>query len=144
MITVRTWGIFLAALFFTGTSYAGELVQAEAVKYYNEGIKAQKSGDFDSAKTAYQKAMTLAEGTRKDISKAIYNNFGVMYVFMENWELAAQAFSQALNLDPDYMNANFNLGILYAKMGDAPKALAYWGKALNKTNCYLLEYEKPQ
>ncbi len=144
MIARKVWGIVLATLFVTVTSYAGEIVQEMVVKYYNEGVRAQKSGDLDAAKTAYQKAILLAERTRKDITKAIYNNFGVLYVNMENWELAAQAFNEALTLDPDYKEANFNIGILYAKMGNAEKALMYWAKALNKTSSYILEGEKSE
>ncbi len=140
----RICGIFLAGLFAATASYAGELVQAQAVKYYNEGVKAQKSGDLDAAKTAYQKAIMLAEGTKKDIAKAIYNNFGVMSVYAGNWESAAEAFSLALKIDPKYKEANFNIGILYAKMGDAEKALVYWAKALEETNSFILENEKPE
>jgi tetratricopeptide (TPR) repeat protein len=144
MIARRACGIVLAILFFAMTSYAGEIVREQAVKYYNEGVKAQKSGDLDAAKTAYQKSIVLAEGARKDISRAIYNNFGVMYVYMGKWESAAEAFSEALKLDPKYNEANFNMGILYAKMGDAEKALEYWSKALDKTNSYILEGEKAE
>ncbi len=142
MIAKRVWGIVLLMVFVAMTSYAGEVVQGQALKYYNEGLKAQKSGDFDNAKTAYQKAIILAEGARKDVIKATYNNFGVMYVNMEDWEAAAQSFSDALSIDPDYKEANFNLGILYAKMGEAEKALGYWSKALDKTNSYILDSEK--
>jgi tetratricopeptide (TPR) repeat protein len=142
MITKRVGGIVLVMIFFAMTSYAGEIVQEQALQYYNEGLKAQKTGDFDNAKTAYQKAIMLAEGARKDIIKAIYNNFGVMYINMDNWEAAAQYFSDALSIDPDYKEANFNLGIFYAKMGEAEKALSYWGKALDKTKSYLLDSEK--
>ena len=144
MIFRKVWSIVLVMLFVTATSYAGAIGQEEMVKYYNEGVRAQKSGDLDAAKTAYQKAIMIAESTRKDITKAIYNNFGVIYVNMENWELAGQAFNEALTLDPDYKEANFNMGILYAKMGNAEKALIYWSKALNKTGSYVLEGEKSE
>jgi tetratricopeptide (TPR) repeat protein len=142
MITRRVWGIVLLIVFVAMTSYAGEIVREQAVKYYNEGVRAQKSGDFDNAKTFYQKAIMLAEGDRKDVIKAIHNNLGVMYVNTGNWEAAAQSFSDALSIDSDYKEANFNLGILYAKMGEAEKALIYWGKALDKSNSYILDSEK--
>jgi len=144
MVSRKVWGIVLVSLFVTVPTYAGDIFKNSVVKYYNEGVRAQKAGDLDSAKTAYQKAILIAERTRSDIAKAIYNNFGVIYVKMENWELAAQAFNEALNLDPDYKEANFNMGILYAKMGNAEKALMYWSKALNKTGSYVLEGEKPE
>jgi tetratricopeptide (TPR) repeat protein len=144
MITRKVWGIFLLMVFVAMTSYAGEIVQEQAVKYYNEGFKAQQAGDFENAKTSYQKSLMLAEGARKDIIKAIYNNFGVMHVNMNEWEAAAQYFSYALGIDPDYKEANFNLGIFYAKMGEAEKALSYWSKALDKTKSYLLDSEKKE
>jgi tetratricopeptide (TPR) repeat protein len=139
----KIWGVVSMALFFVVSSYAGEITQGEVLKYYNEGVKAQKAGNLDVAKTAYQKAVLIAAGSSKDVIKAIHNNFGVMYVNMDNWEMAGREFNEALILDPDYKEANFNMGILYAKMGEAEKALAYWGKALNKTNSYILEGEKP-
>ncbi len=144
MITKRFWLAVLATLFIQGTSYAGGITQQEALNRYNQGVQAQRSGDLDKAATAYQKALALAEGSRKDISKAIFNNFGVIYMNNGNWEMAAQAFNEALLLDPEYKAANFNLGILYAKIGNAKKALEYWGRALGKTESYILEKEISQ
>ncbi len=137
-------GLVLAMFFTAVACYAGEMVKGDAAKYYNEGVKAQKSGDMENAKTAYQKAMILSEGTRKDITKSIYNNYGLMYVNQENLELAGKFFGEALKIDPDYKEANFNMGILSAKIGEAEKALMYWSKALNKTSSYILEGEKPE
>jgi len=139
---IRIWGIVLAALLVAGTAYAGEVTQAEAVRCYNEAVRAQKSGDIDAAKTAYQKAIILSEGARKDILKASYNNVGAIVANKEDLRSAAQAFNDALTIDQYYKEANFNLAIIYLKIGNTEKALEYLGKAINKKDCYMLEGEK--
>jgi tetratricopeptide (TPR) repeat protein len=144
MLAKRFWIVVLAALCIRGTSYAGEILYREALTRYNQAVKAQQSGDMDKAKAEYQKALALAEGSRKDITKAIYNNFGVIYMNKGDWEMAARSFNEALLLDPGYKAANFNIGILYAKTGNAKKALEYWGRALDKTDSYILEGEIPE
>jgi tetratricopeptide (TPR) repeat protein len=144
MMSLRIWGIVLVGLSVAVTSYAGEMVQEQAVRYYNEGVRAQKSGDLDAAKTAYQKAIMLSEGARKDVLKASYNNVGVIAVNKENLTSAAQAFNEALSIDQYYKEANFNIAILYLKVGNTEKAMEYLSKALNKNNCYMLEGEKPE
>ena len=130
--------------FIVAACYAGDMLQGEAVKYYNDGVKAQKLGDTEALKTAYQKALILAEGSRKDIIKSIYNNYGIMYVNQKNIDLAKKFFEEALKMDPNYKEANFNMGILSSQIGDAEKALMYWRKALNENSSYMLEGEKSE
>ena len=144
MMSIRIWWIVVLSLLVAVTSYAGEGIQAEAVKYYNEGVRAQKSGDLDAARTAYQKAIIIAEGGRKDILKASYNNLGAIAANKENLSSAAQAFNEALSIDKYYKEANFNVAILYLKIGNTEKAMEYLSKALNKKDCYMSEGEKPE
>jgi len=144
MMSLRVWGIVLVGLFVAVTSYAGKMVQEQAVRYYNEGVRAQKSGDIDAAKTAYQKAIMLSEGARKDILKASYNNVGAIVANKEDLRSAAQAFNEALTIDQYYKEANFNLAVIYLKIGNTEKTLEYLNKALNKKDCYMLEGEKSE
>jgi Tfp pilus assembly protein PilF len=144
MMSIRMWGVVLVSLLAAVTSYAGEGIQEEAVKYYNEGVRAQKSGDLDAARTAYQKAIIIAQGGRKDILKASFNNLGAISANKEDLRAAAQAFNEALSIDQYYKEANFNTAVLYMKIGNTEKATEYLGKALNKKDCYMLESEKPE
>jgi len=144
MRSIRIWGIVLVLFLGAVASYAGEGIQAEAGKYYNEGVRAQKSGDSDAAKTAYQKAIIIAEGAGKDIVKACYNNLGAIAATREDLRSAAQAFNEALSIDQYYKEANYNIAVLYLKIGNSEKAIEYLGKALNKKDCYMLEGEKPE
>jgi protein O-GlcNAc transferase len=144
MIAGKVWGMVLIAVAISTASYGGEILKEEAVSHYNEGVKAQKSGNYNAAETAYQKALALAEGSRPDIITAVYNNLGVMLVNNGDLETAVRAFHQALTLDQNYKEANFNMGILYAGLGNSEKALEYLSKALNTTSNYILAEEKPE
>ena len=144
MVLRKVLGAFTMVLLTGVYAYAGELYLQDALGYYNEGVQAQNSGDLDTARDCYKKTLILLSGIREDIAKAIYNNLGVMDISEGRWESAARNFNEALVIDPDYKEVNFNMGIFYAKMGSAGKALAYWGKALNKTDSYMLIGEKKE
>ena len=144
MTARKVWGMVLMALFISTASYGGEILKEEALRHYNEGVKAQKSGNYDAAEAAYQKAIALAEGSRPDITIAVYNNLGVIFVNTNDLEMAVRAFHQALNLDQNFKEANFNMGILYSGLGNSEKALEYLSKALNTTSNYILSEEKPE
>ena len=134
-------GIVLA---FVVSAYAGEASRQMLVQYYNEGVKAQKSGDIFAAKAAYQKASLIIGSKEPDLTKAIYNNFGAIYAQLGNVEAAQKAFQAALNIDPNYKLANYNMGVLYAALGDAQRALQYLVRAFNQTGTYAVDSEKPE
>jgi len=123
--------LFLALVVFGNFSYAGELASKEAMNYYNEGIQAQKSGNFEAAIIAYQKALLLGVGDIK-YQKFIINNIGVIHANNGDLENAEAAFEEALSIDPNYETAVFNLGLIYDKEPDKIKAMQYWLKVLEK------------
>jgi predicted TPR repeat methyltransferase len=43
---------------------------------------------------------------------------------------AAQAYETALALDPDHVDAHFNLALLWEKVGIRKRALAHWQRVL--------------
>jgi tetratricopeptide (TPR) repeat protein len=65
-------------------SYAQELTAAEAVNYYNEGVRAQKNGDFDTAMKAYQKALLLSSY----YNKFCLNNQAAIYAQVGDYKRA--------------------------------------------------------
>ena len=126
--------------------YAGELTTNEAIKYFSEGLNAQKSGDPLGAKIAYEKALLL---NPEDIiyRKCIINNLGIIYAQMGNIERARQAFVGVLQIDPNYTTALLNLGLLYYKQGNRILAADCWLKAMqakgNKMDSFIIE-ESPR
>jgi len=121
----------LALLVFGNFSYAGELASKEAMNYYNEGIQAQKSGNFEAAIAAYRKALLLGVEDIK-YQKFIINNIGVIYAKNGDLENAKAMFKEVLSIDPNYETAVFNLGLIYDKEPDKIKAMEYWLRILEK------------
>jgi len=104
----------------------------DAVNILEEGTKLYP-GDSDLLKTlsasyvgAGKSDVALASFkslVEKDPNDEIYRyNYGVLLLGNNEYELAEQQFLKALEIDPEYENAIFNLGITYVK----------WGAALNK------------
>ena len=123
MFIKRVLLLLLISCFFSSFSVidAGELAFQEAAGYYNEGVIAQKGGYFDDADTAYNKALMLDQDL--EYYKFIMNNIGVIQIEQEDFEAAEICFRKALEEDPDYKVARFNLGLLFYMKKDYPKAL---------------------
>ena len=112
-----------------GVSYAGALLQEEAIRYFNEGVRAQNAGDYQAADSAYQKALILNNSDHW--RKLISNNYGVIYAQQGDLKRAEAAFNEALRMDPDYRIPKLNLGLIYDKRADRLKAIEFWLQALN-------------
>ncbi|MFZ6051507.1 tetratricopeptide repeat protein [Halocola ammonii] len=67
---------------------------------------------FDEAKSRLNEAI---EKNPED--KNLFYALGVVYDELEEDEKAVEAYKSALEIDPDYFDANFNLGILYYNSG---------------------------
>lgn len=66
---------------------------------------------------------------------SIYNNLGVLYANMGEYDKAREAYNSALKLDPNDQAANFNLGLLEQFQGNTDAAQTAFSKApdLNTT-----------
>jgi tetratricopeptide (TPR) repeat protein len=58
-----------------------------------------------------------------------YNNRGVAYVDIGDYDHAFADFDQAIQLQPDYADAYFNRGRAYAKKGDLNHAISDYDQA---------------
>jgi len=139
-------GLFLVLflMLFADFVYAQEGVASrqEAINYYNEGVRAQKKGDYDKAMKEYQMSLMLTS----EYKKFILHNEGVMFVNRGDVGQAVQAFQEVLKLDPNYMPAKINLGLIYDMQADRCKSLEYWSNLFNlerlKPKDFVLEAEK--
>lgn len=94
-----------------------------AAQYRDEGLKAQRNGDLDTALVCYQKALEL------DPSLAVaYNDVGVLYETKGWTEKAKQAYGKAIELDSTLASPYYNLGVIYEREGDLEKAIHYFKK----------------
>lgn len=137
----KVLGLCLLAAMCAGVCSASELTAKEGINYFNEGVKAQKSGDLQTAMSAYQKAMFVGMDV-VTYRKYIYNNVGAIYAETGNTTQAEEMFIESLKIDPAYKQANYNLGILYIKMGLCSKSLEYLTRAYGMTGAYSIEEEK--
>lgn len=111
----------------------------KAVEYYNKGIAVLEEGlmkypentEMLGYKTqAYIGASRLDEAlssakaqVEKQPDNAVYHyNYGVLLLNVEDYEQAEQQLLKAIDIDPNYENAIYNLGVTYVK----------WGTAMNK------------
>jgi tetratricopeptide (TPR) repeat protein len=111
----------------------------KAIDLYNKGIAVLEEGlkkypentEMLSYETqAYIGANRINEAlssakaqVEKQPGNAVYHyNYGVLLLNMENYEQAEQQLLKAVEIDPNYDNAIYNLGVTYVK----------WGTAMNK------------
>lgn len=118
----------VAALVLVAQSFAEELLIPQAIDYYNEGVRAQRGGDYDRADAAYQKTLLLDNSD--NWRKYIINNYGVIYAQQNDINSAEAAFKEALRMDPSFKPALFNLGLIYDRREDRLRAMEFWLKAL--------------
>lgn len=61
---------------------------------------------------------SLEEAVAAKPDKQLYFNLGILYDRTENMEKSAEKYKKAIELDPDYYDANFNLGAMYFTFGN--------------------------
>jgi len=129
-----------AVLLWTSALYAGKLIEEEGANYFNEGVQAQKAGNFDSALAMYQKAMVIGMDAA-NYRKFVFNNVGVIYSEKGEMDQAESMFLEALKIDPEYKPTNFNIAVLYMKQGLCNKAMVFLTKSYNISGEYVIEQQ---
>jgi len=89
------------------------------------GMLAIRVKDYALAAEALEKASREASMTF-----SMANNLGVAYMGMENFDKAEAAFKTAVQLNPDYAMAYFNLATLYLRRGKPDAASPFLEKYL--------------
>jgi len=127
--------------------FGSGLFSEKAIGYYNEGVRAQKRGDFYTAQMNYQKSILLGISYKK----FVFNNMGVLYANLQDTGRAETTFKEALMIDPNYDTVAYNLSLLYLKLsifykenGDVKNALENLEKAFyyHPKKSYIIEEEK--
>ena len=62
----------------------------------------------------------------------IRTHLGVVYRDMKDYNKSVQILDEAVNLNPDYLNARVQLGITYFTMGQPERARTEWMKVITK------------
>lgn len=128
----------VASLIIVSGAYAQELLSKEAVKYFNQAVKAQKINDVEKMHEYYQKFSVFYPNY-----PPVYNNMAIFYLHRGQIDLAEESFLMALRLDPDNYQYLKNLTVFYDTKGDIQKAYAYWKRltGLDKFRGYELVQE---
>ncbi|MCX5700095.1 MAG: tetratricopeptide repeat protein [Candidatus Omnitrophica bacterium] len=125
-VTSLLFFVFLLA----GSSFAGELISKEAVKYYNEAVKLQKAHNFDAADILYGKTL-LVDPYNTKWQVLVLNNRGVMLAQQGFKKEAEPFFEKAIEIDENYAPAKLNLALIYDERRSELDSIKYWLKALN-------------
>ncbi len=104
--------------------YLEKFFPEDAELQYNIAILYEKTKDFDNAKTAYQKAISI------DPQDDFYYNLGEVLVSLKEWDDAIEAFKTVLKTDPNDGNCYFNLGLCYLNKDEKNIAADNFQKAI--------------
>ena len=81
--------------------------------HYNLGTAYQGIRRYDNAIAEYKK---ILHGARQPYFAKVHNNLGVCY-FNKGWaDMAIEEFRKALNINPDFSNAGYNLRIAITRI----------------------------
>lgn len=101
------------------------------VALHRMGVIFGKQGDFDTA----LQYLTAAQAIGKP-SAELMNDTGYMYYLADNHEQAQIAYREALRLDPDYLAARNNLGMVLGEQGEYELALREFRTATGDAEAY--------
>ncbi len=98
-----------------------------AVAHFNLALLLKKQQRNDEAMRAYEAAL------RHDIDQPeeVYSNMGVLFSEMQDAGKAAEMFQRAVDIDPEYVPALFNLAGHYEELGEKKPALELYERILS-------------
>ena len=124
--------------------------RAEAEKWFNRAYDEGQKGNRETAIEYYTRAIEL----NPEYADA-YNNRGIAYKNIKEYEKAIRDYNKAIELNPEYAMAYNNRGIAYYNLKEYEEAISDYNKAIelnpeyaaaynNRGNVYddLKEYEK--
>lgn len=112
-----------------------------AIKYYQKAIEIGKDakaynrlGSLYLMEENYAKALEIFEKGIKENPKSselhkLYNNQATAYYYLGKTEQAITTLKKALEVNPDYLNANYALGAIYLQNGNKEEGCKYLKKA---------------
>jgi hypothetical protein len=105
------------------------------LNYVNEGRSLKEQGKKKEAILVYKKALKI-----KNNDYEIYNNIGVIYSELDNFEKAILNYRQAVKFNPKYSIAYNNLGNALQFRGDIEQAVITYEQALKIQPDFSLVY----
>ncbi|MBM3727800.1 MAG: tetratricopeptide repeat protein [Acidobacteria bacterium] len=104
----------------------------EAEQWFQKGIDLEQSGaPVEQVVEIYEKAIAMDSR-----ASGAMVNLGTIYFNALKWKHAEKYYRMALEADPEYPLAHFNLANLFDEMGDKPRALFHYQAALSLNPAY--------
>ena len=100
-------------------------------QFYEQALAALKAGDSEAAL-----ALLTALSEDAPDKPRLFTNLGLAYLHQQQFELAEQAFLQAIEHDPEDAVAHNHLGILQRRQGHFQEALAQYQRAIEIDSGY--------
>ena len=126
IILASCFSVFASALDKTAASKAADNfseLQKQSRSYREDGLEAQRMGDYDAALNLYQKAIAI------DPNYAVpYNDMGIIFESKGENDRALESYFHAVKIDPFYESAYTNMALLYESKRDLVNAAACWQK----------------
>jgi superkiller protein 3 len=107
------------------TKYQQTADALSAEDYFLKGNNACENKLYKSAIEYYQKAIDINPN-----DAAAYNNMGLAYDYLQNYDEAIRCFQKAIAIDPNSVNAYYNMGIAYYNLGNYREAIRCYKKAI--------------
>lgn len=105
------------------------LYRTPAQAYLNMGYAYYKKGDFVNAENYLRDSLI-----RNPVSPATLYTLGLVYLETDRDDSAIMEFKKAIGIMPDYVDAHWELAMLYLKKGDKARALKHFKAVAEKDN----------
>jgi tetratricopeptide (TPR) repeat protein len=102
--------------------------------HFNLALIQKNAGQFDDALASYGRALQL----QIDCPEEVHSNISIVYSDMRREEDAIKSLETALELNPDYIPAMFNLANRREEAGERKAALDLFGKIIDRDPQYYL------
>tara|TARA_B100001057_G_scaffold409164_2_gene423702 strand:- start:11808 stop:12731 length:924 start_codon:yes stop_codon:yes gene_type:complete len=92
--------------------YYNKMIEIDSsfISFYGLGMYYQKNKKFNEAIESYKIAINIEE------KKEAYYNIGYCFLLLNDFKVAQDYFSEAINLDPSYLEAYYARGFTYKKL----------------------------
>jgi tetratricopeptide (TPR) repeat protein len=111
----------LTTLLFIALIFPPQCYSQDLQKILEQGISYLDSGKYEDSRH------TIYEYLKYDsLSASAWNCVGLTFLLQEDFDSAIYYFHAALNADPDYPDATFNLGRAHSGLGSYHEALVYF------------------
>ncbi len=103
-----------------GTIKAGEMVSGDPVVLFNMGVTLMDLKEYDEAASYFEKLVDVSSDPK--VLTAAWNNKGLCFLRMTNFEYALKCFEKVLSFDPKHVEALNNTAICLESLGRVKEA----------------------